>query len=215
MKHSDFLIAAVLAMMAASNSVRASLIEFDEARPLPANLTTLAGSNAFAFEGLTFGGQTEFVADQHFVGAGSDPYGIATGVSSGPGIPMGIVMFATPLTTLSISALSVNTDFIAEVYNGNNLLNTFTGTGSAGTTYFNHTFAGPITKLVFHDHGGYVGVGQLKFITAAPVATPEPEAMLLFPAFGLLLRQASPLTRKIQDSPQRVAEDRTAQLLSV
>jgi len=193
MKYQLYFTIAIWSALALASAARGNVVEFDEVHPLPANFTPLAGTSIFAVDGITFAGQTEFVSDARFVGAGTDAYGIVTGPSSGAGVPTGVVLFDTPLTTLTISALSIGTGFVADVYNGSTLLNTFTGTGSANTTYFTHTFTGHITKLDFHDDGGYVGIGEMTFVLDPPA--PEPNALLLIPAFGVLMMTRRPARR--------------------
>ncbi len=190
-RHIRQLSVAMVVIAVASAAAAANVIEFGEPSPLPQNLAPLAGTSIYAPEGISLAGATGFVSDARFVGAGSDAYGITTVGASGT-TPVGIVQFNQPVSSLTVDGLAVTTDFIADVYDGNTLLSTFIASANpTGTLYVSHTFTGHITKLDFHDHGGYVGIGRITTVPASP--TPEPGAVVAAPilAGALMLRRKS------------------------
>jgi hypothetical protein len=163
-------LAALAAILGLTLPARGTTVEFNDGSPTPGNLSSLAGSTAFAADDLSFAGSTLFAVDPRFLGAGTDDDGVITG----PGVTTAEILFNTPVTDLTISAVRVNTDFYASAYDGNQLLFTYAATGGTGTQYDQYTFTGTITELDFHDHGGYVGVGRLTFDTVASDLTDPP-----------------------------------------
>jgi len=164
--------AAALTGNAAPAHAAFATVEFSENGTL-ANLTNLAGSEAFAAQGLHFTGSAEYVIDSRLIGAGTDDKGITTGLTS----PIMGVTFDSKVSSVSFDALSVNTEFFATVFNSNNtILDTFNVAAAPGNNYISHTFTGvgDIARIEFHDNSNFIAVGRLSF---TPV--PEPATLAL------------------------------------
>ena len=142
-------------------------VEFSENATL-INHQTIAGTDAFAPQGLHFTGSAQYVIDNRLIGAGLDDKGITTGPSSAI---MGVT-FDTPQSSVAFDAVSVNTDFFATAYAANNSVLDSFFVAANGTSYFSHTFSGvgDIAKVEFHDNNNFIAVGRLS-------AVPEPAVL--------------------------------------
>jgi hypothetical protein len=156
-------------------------VEFSENLTL-FNHQLIAGTEAFASQGLHFTGSTQFIVDDRLIGAGLDDKGITTGPTSAV---MGVT-FDTPASNVSFDAVSVNTDFFATAYaSDNSVLDSFFAAAN-GTNYISHTFSGvgDIARVEFHDNNNFIAVGRLSTV-------PEPAAIGLAVAGlgGTILRR--------------------------
>ena len=120
---------------------------------------------------------TFYAVDSAFT---EDGYGIAETV------PPATIDFINPVTNLSIHWVSVlNAAFIATAYDAsNNVLSTFSGGMCGETCSGSVSLSGAdISRLVWHDHTGTVGIDSLSFSQLAdPLPLADPPAADPWPA---------------------------------
>jgi hypothetical protein len=151
----------VLAPLADANIVTFSEIILPSTTPL---------TNQYAAFDVTFS-NTYYAIDSRFL---QDGYGIAEAINPAT------IFFATPVSALSITWVTVNTDFVATAYDAsNNVLSTFSAAACGADCEGVASLAGAdISSVIWHDNAGLVGIDSLTF-TEGSTATPEPSSLLL------------------------------------